>query len=510
MKKAAFLVMIITVISKVIGFVREIVLSYIYGASAITDVYLISQTIPVTVFSFISVGVATGFIPMYNRIKIEEGHLCALRFTSNLSNTLLLLATFVVVIVLIFTQPIVKLFASGFGGETLDLAVNFTRITVFGVYFTSLLNIFAEYLRIHENYVVPALVGFPMNFVIIGSLIASKQTNVYVLAFGSLLAIVSQLIILMPFIRKTGFRYKSVLNLKDEYIRTMFFIALPVIVGASVNEINVLVDRTLASGIAVGGISALNYAGRLNGFVHGLFVASISAVMYPIISKMAAEDDIKGLKSTISEAIFTISLLVVPTTTGAMIFSEEIVWLLFGRGAFTPEAVVMTGNALFCYSIGMLAFGLRNILSRAFYALQDTKTPMISATMAVVLNIILNLILSKYLGISGLALATSISAMVAVGLLFISLRRKIGGFGLKELIRSFIKIFLASVIMGFIALCSFNYLSMKLSQNLALIIAIGIGASVYAILIYFLKIPEIERTLALIKRKLRSKAEHTG
>lgn len=275
MKKAAFLVMIITIISKILGFGREIVLSFVYGASAITDAYLISQTIPVTIFSFISVGIATGFIPMYSRIRKEDGQLNADQFTSKLSNILILFASVIVVFVLVFTRSMVKLFASGFSGGTLELAVNFTRITVFGVYFTALINIFAGYLRVYENYVVPALVGFPMNLVIIGSLFISTKTSVYVIAFGSLLATASQLLLLIPFVRKTGFRYKPILNLKDEHIKTMFFIALPVIAGTSVNEINVLVDRTLASGIAVGGISALNYARRLNGFVQGLLLLQL-------------------------------------------------------------------------------------------------------------------------------------------------------------------------------------------------------------------------------------------
>ncbi len=507
MKKAALLVMVITIISKVLGFGREIILSYVFGASAITDAYLISQTIPIAIFSFISAGIATGFIPMYSRIQKEDGQLSADQFTSNLSNILILLASVIVAIVLVFTQPIVRFFASGFSGKTLELAVNFTRITVFGVYFTALLNIFAGYLRVYENYVVTALAGFPMNLIIISSLLISAKTNVYMIAFGSLLAIASQLLFFIPFIRKAGFRYKPVLNLKDEQIKTMLFIALPVIVGTSVNEINVLVDRTLASGIAVGGISALNYARRLNGFVQGLFVASITTVMFPMISKMAAEDNIKGLKSTISEAISTISLLVVPATIGAMIFSEEIVSLLFGRGAFTLEAIEMTGDALFYYSIGMIAFGLRDILSRAFYALQDTKTPMINAAIAVVLNIILNIIFSKYIGIGGLALATSISAIVGTGMLFITLRRKIGGFGLKELSKSFAKMCFASFIMGFIALGSFNYLKQGLGQNFALIIAIGIGAIVYCVLIYFMGIPVVERTIGLVKGKFKGKLE---
>jgi putative peptidoglycan lipid II flippase len=510
MKKAAFLVMIITIISKVIGFAREIALSYVYGASAITDAYLISQTIPIVIFSFISAGITTGYIPIYSKIQQGDGKLNAARFTSNLSNSLLLLATIIVVFVLLFTQPVVKLFASGFSGETLELAVRFTKISVFGVYFTAVLNIFSGYLRVHEHYLAPALIGFPMNLIIICSLFISTKSNVYVIAFGSLLAIASQFVVLIPFLRKTRYQHQMVVDLMDEYIKQMFLIALPVIIGTSVNEINVLVDRTLASRITVGGISALNYARRLNGFVQGLVVVSLTSVMFPMISKMAAASNINDLKRTINEAMTSMSLLIVPATVGAMIFAEEIVALLFGRGAFTAEAIAMTGNALFYYSIGMIAIGLRDVLSRTFYALQDSKTPMINATIGVVLNIGLNIILSRCLGIGGLALATSISAIVAVGLLFVSLRRKIGGLGLRELSKSLVKIGLASVIMGVIVRSGFNYLRQSLGQNLALIIAIGIGVVIYSILIYSMRIPEVDQTIAAVKRRLRARHDVKG
>jgi putative peptidoglycan lipid II flippase len=282
----------------------------------------------------------------------------------------------------------------------------------------------------------------------------------------------------------------------------MVLIALPIIMGTSVNEINVLVNRTLASGLAVGGISALNYANRLNGFVQGLFVASISTVMYPMISKMAAENNLKGLKGYVSEAISMINLLVIPATIGAMIFSKEIVALLFGRGAFTAEAIDMTANALFYYSLGMIAFGLRDILSRAFYALQDTKTPMINATIGVAINIILNIVLSRFLGIGGLAFATSIAGVVSAILMFVTLRKKLGPFGLKEIIRSFLKISIASVLMGLIAYGSFWLLGQLVSENLALLLAIGVGALTYAVFIYFMKIPEVDRTLDVLKKKI--------
>lgn len=500
MKKAALLVMIITVISKIVGFVREIVLSYVFGASAITDAYLISQTIPLTIFSFISTGIATGFIPIYSKIQQNDGKHYADKFTSNLSNSLLLLATIIVAFVLAFTQPVVKMFASGFSGETLELAVSFTRITVFGVYFTAVLYIFSGYLRVYEHYLAPALIGFPMNLIVICSLFIGAKTNVFVIAFGSLLAIASQLVVLIPFLRRTSYQHQIVVNVKDKYLKEMFLIALPVIIGTSVNEINVLVDRTLASRIAVGGISALNYARRLNGFVQGLVVVSLTSVMFPMISKMAAAENIKDLKQTVNEAMASMSLLIIPATIGAMVFAEEIVALLFGRGAFTAEAITMTGNALFYYSIGMIAFGLRDVLSRAFYALQDSKTPMINATIGVVLNIALNIILSRYMGIGGLALATSISAIVAVVLLFTSLRRKIGGLGLSNLVKSFTKIGLASVIMGVIARGGYNSLTQILGQNLALVIIMGMAVLIYGILVYFMRIPEVDQVIAAVKR----------
>ena len=175
MQRVALTVMVLTVISKALGFAREMVLSYDYGASSITDAYLISQTVPAFVFSFISVGIATGFVPIYSRIVNERGKLEADKFTSNLSNTLVLVAAILVVMVLIFTRPIVKFFASGFTGETLVLAMKLTKISVFGVCFTNLVNIFSAYLRLHGNFSVPALVSFPMNLVIILSVFISAN-----------------------------------------------------------------------------------------------------------------------------------------------------------------------------------------------------------------------------------------------------------------------------------------------------------------------------------------------
>jgi putative peptidoglycan lipid II flippase len=501
-EKKALLLMILTILSKFIGFAREITLSYFYGASNISDAYLISLTIPAVIFSFVGTGIATSYIPMYSSIEKNEGRKLSDRFSNNLINFLILICTLIVLIGVFFTEPIVKLFASGFEGETLQLAVTFTRISIFGVYFTGLCSIFTSYLQIQKNFTVPAFIGFPFNIIIILSIILSSKGNVLLLSIGMLLAIASQLIFLLPFAYKKGYRYAFVLDRKDPSLKQMVYLVLPVILGVSVNQINTLVDRTLASQIAIGGISALNYANRLNLFVQSIFVMSISIVMYPMISKMAAEENMKGLKKTLGEAISSIDLLVIPATIGAMLFAEPVVKFLFGRGAFDSQAISMTSYALFFYSIGMIGFGLREVLSRAFYSLQDTKTPMTNAAIAMVMNIILNFILYKFLGIGGLALATSISAIFCTVLLFISLRKKIGPFGMKNITISFIKILCASLVMGLIAKFSYNTLLTYINANLSLIISIGIGAVTYFIIIYFMKIEEVNTIVNVIKRKM--------
>lgn len=503
MKKTALLLMLLTILSKMLGFARDLILSYFYGASSITDAYLISITIPSVIFGFIGVGIATGYIPMYSKIYNLEGSKKANKYTNNLVNILVVLSTIIFVFGLLFTEPLVKLFASGFEGETLEMAIRFTKITLIGMYFTGLISVFSGFLQIKDNYAIPALMGFPLNFVTIIAIIISSKGNVLILSIGTVIATASQLLLVLPFAYKKGYKYKSVFDLKDKYIKNMVYIALPVIIGVSVNQINVLVDRTLASQVAEGGISALNYANKLNGFVQGIFVLSITTALYPMISKMIAENNMDGLKKSVSEAISGINILVIPATVGAMIFAEQIVRLLFDRGMFDDQAIAMTSSALFFYSFGMIGFGLREVLSRAFYSMQDTKTPAINASIAVVLNIILNIILSKFMGIGGLALATSISAIFGTLLLFISLRKKIGPFGIKNLFISFMKIIGASLVMGLIAKLSFNTMIGMVGQNISLVIAISTGAVVYGVTIYFMKVEEVDLLVGMLKKKLR-------
>lgn len=492
MKKTVVIIMGLSIATKLLGFIRETVLAYFYGASNISDAFLISLTIPDTLFEFIGIGLVTSFIPIYCDIK--KGAKSGMRnyYMNNVTNFLLLLCTSITILVWAFTPQIVRIFAYGFTEETLALGVNFTRITVLGIFFRGVTYIFKGHLQIYNNYIVPELVGVFFSLVMILSIVFSHQYCITILAIGFVLAKTVEFIFVIPFAYKRGYRYKVFLNLHDENLKRMIYLALPGIMGISIDQLNTLIDRTIASKISVGGISALNYAFMLDMFIIGVFVLPIATVLYPKISKMAADGNIKGFKKVLANAINSISLLVIPATIGAVIFAEPIVKLLFGRGAFDGQAVSMTYNALIFYSVGMIGFGLREIFSRAFYSIQDTKTPMINAAIAMAMNIILNIILSKYMGIGGLALATSISAIFCMLLLLISLRKKIGPFEIGKISITFLKILYASLIMGIIAKFSFKYLTTAFGESLSLAAAVGIGAVNYFSIIYLMKIYKFE------------------
>lgn len=502
MKKTVLILMALTIVSKLLGFSRDFTLAYFYGASSISDVYLVSLVVPGLLFGFVAAGISTGYIPMYSKIDHQDGSTEGMDFTNNLLNILFLLCTVIMAIGMIFTEPIIKVFASGFEGETLSNAILFTRISLISIYFTSISYILSGYLELKNSFAISAYTGLPFNFFVILFIYMSYKIDFRLLAIGFVLAKFSQALILLIFAYKKGFAYKPKFNIKDEKIKKMIILAIPVILGASVTQVNVLVDQTIASRIAVGGISALNYASTLNTFVLGVFVLTVITVMYPTISKMASQNNMVQLKDVLSKSINSILLLVIPASIGSMVLAKPIVVFLFGRGAFGDEAISLTTLAFFFYSLGLMGFGLREVLSKVFYSLQDTKTPMINAAFAMTLNIILNLILSRYLGIGGLALATSISAIFCSVLLMYSLRKKIGSYGMKDMTKSFAKILTASMIMGIFSKVLYGFLITTVGLTISLLISVSLSVVVYALIISFMKIEVVDLFLGELKKKL--------
>lgn len=409
MEKTGLILIIVQIVAKVFGFMREVVLSNTYGASNISDAYLIANSLPIEIFGIVSVGVTAGFIPLYNRVEIERGLMEADKFTANLMNLLFVFSLIICVLVIVFARPIVRLFALGFDQETLGLAVGFTQITILGIVFLSMNAVMVPYLNVKHHFVIPSMVGIPASIGIVGGILLSEQISIQMLAIGTLIGFFLQTVLLVPSLSAAGFTHRPILRWSDPFVKSMIMLSIPMIVGTSANQVNFLVDRTIASTLEVGAISALNYASRLNGFAHGLFIFPVITLLYPRLSKLALEKDVDQLNRALHKGMIVISILVVPVTIGGMMLSKEVVSILFMRGAFDERALLMTTAAVSFYLIGIIGLAYKEIFSRVYFSFGNTWLPVRNTLITVGVNIVLNIILSALMGLAGLALATSLS-----------------------------------------------------------------------------------------------------
>ena len=495
-KTTALVLMLIILTSKITGFFRDIVLAQTFGAGEITDAYLTALNIPVVLFDGISAALGTTFIPIYFKIKSSKGQEEVNKFTSNILNIVIIISLIFVLLGVIFAPYIVKIFAVGFKGDVFDLTVNYSKILIFSMVFIAINGLVSSYLVASGNVYISGAITIPFNIFVIIAIIFASVTESYVMVYGTLIAYIAQLLFQLPLLIKKGYKHRLTVNLRDENIRQILFLVIPVFIGSYINQINAVVNRTLASTLDSGSITALNYANKLNMFAVGVIAVAISTIMYPILSKLASEGNKKLFKINISKSINMIVIIMLPIMVVMTTFSTEIVKVLFEEGSFNSHDTYLTSTALFFYSIGILSYGLKELLAKSFYSLQDTKTPVRNATISVVINIVFSIILVNIMGIGGLALASSISATVTTMLLLISLRKKIGKIGFSYILKTFIKGAIASIVMYIIMRIAYNYIfiygsrfALESRKFIAFncFISVILGMSTYLIVVFALK-----------------------
>lgn len=507
--KSTFILILITILSKCFGFIREAILVSVYGASNITDAFITAMNIPSVMFATIASALATTFIPLFFDIKNKEGELNALKFSNNVFNIVIILSIVLASIGFLFAEPIIKVFAMNFKGDQLILATNFAKIMMIGMIFIGLNNILSSWLQIKGNFTIPGIIGIPYNLTIILFIIISSNSNVYIMIIGTVIATIVQFIIQFYVSYKNGFRYSVYINLKDKNIKKMISLIVPVFIGVGVAQLNVVVDKSLASTLGDGMITVLNSANRLDSFVSQIFVANIVTVLYPMLSILSTESDKINFSLAVKKSINSIIILIVPISVVSIFLSEPIVRLVFERGQFNSNDTILTAQSLACYSIGMCAFGIRALLNKIFYSLKDTKTPMKNGMITVFLNILLNVLFISKMGHIGLALATSISSIVCTLLMFKDLKKLINDFGERNIKNTLMKSILVSIFMGILVRLIYKYTVVNtntlsvIGQLLSIIIPVLLGATIYIIGLFILKVDEIKEGYLIILKQVK-------
>ncbi len=503
--KITIIIFLLTILTKIFGAGRDLALSYFYGSTSISDAYILATTLPITIFAFIFEGIGATFIPACAKLKTNEEKN---KLTSNIINIVLLLTLLFVIFIEIFPKFTIKIFASGFGGETLNLAILLTRMSILGVFFSGIVYVFSYYLNYNDSFIVPTLRAIPKDIIVIISIIISAYTKkILPLAIGIPLSLFVELIFLIPSMHKKGYKYKFIIDFKSDVIKYIISWALPIIISTAVADLNTIIDRQFASWFIDGGISSLTYADRtLNVIRTSLFIPIIT-ILFPMFSKKINDGEKEKISKMSSDTISILILIAIPISFGAFYLSNDVIRLLFERGAFDSQATLNTSLCFQYYSLALVGYAITTVTTKLFYALTDMKTPMYISIVGVIANTILNFVFSKIFGLKGLALSTSVSTMLMAIIQYIILNKKIK-FNNKKILKNIFKSFIASVLMTLVIMLLKHYVISEFHYILQLIILTLIGMTIYGLLLIIFKVEDLSKILKLFKKESRANEEN--
>ncbi len=496
----AFLFSLATFFSRILGFVREVVISSVYGLGKTTDAFFLAYTIPNLVRQLLGEGALhNSVIPIYKDVKKLKEERVEKEFL-DVVFTFLLFSLLILSILGILASPwLVKIFAPGFSRNSLVYreAVKILRILFPYMLFISLTAFLNAILNSYEKFFFPALTPMWLNFwMIVFTLSFWKILGIYALAIGVIAGGIFQFLFLFYFIRKRGITFSLNFNFRNEYFKNMVSLMGKAILTVIVTQVNVAIDRIFASFLIVGSTSALYYSNRLMQFPVGVFGIALSSVFFPRISETKSGENQGEFKKYISLGIKSIGIFLIPFSFYLILFSDAVVNLVYKHGVFTAYNAHMTSLALKYYSIGIFFFSVNNLLNKVFYSAKDGKTPVVVNASSVLLNIGLNFLFISFMSYRGLALATSLSAIFNFLLLFFLLFKRGYIEKLRQYIVFFSKIGVVCVIITWITLLFIQ--GNHFWYNF--IIPSFLFFIFYFILLYIIGISEIKIWVSSIKR----------
>ncbi len=499
--KSTFIIMIVSLISRALGFIRDMLIAKNFGAGIYTDAYNIAVSVPEIIFTLVGLAISTAFLPMLSKVKAKKGKKEMYSFANNVINILFIVSLIFFMITSIFSKEIVNIF--GFSEETSLLAIKLLKITLLNLLFLSINACFTSLLQVNEDFVVPSILGLFFNLPMILYLLLFKNYDIVGLTIANVIGNFFRVVVQVPSLLKHGYEYKFLISFKDERLKEIMILIIPVIIGAGANSLNMVVDKYIASYLEVGSVSALDYAQKLIFFINTIITTSVTSVVYPLMANMRHSGDDNGFIKILKKAILYLAILLIPITIGVMIFGKDIVKIVYERGKFTEHAVYITTLALLGYGVGIFFTGIRDILNSTLFSMGKTKITTINGIIGVIINIIFSVILSKYIGIMGVALASAIAMIVTSILLFKSIIKLEKGFIIKDIIKKISIITINSIIMGVIIIIIVISLRNKFNTIVLLLLGTIIGSIIYFILCYIFKIEEVIEIKSLILKKIK-------
>jgi len=512
---AAGVIMIAVFLSRVLGLLRDRLLAGIFSVDEL-GVYFAAFRLPNFIFELLVLGaLSTAFIPVFTNFLVKDDEKKAHRMAASILNLSLIATIILLLPLVIFTRQISYLLVPGFNEAERELMISFTRIMLIGQLVPLMVgNFVTGMLQSYQRFILPSLAPIAYNIgIIIGVLLFAQTLGLYAAVWGVVIGAALYLLIQLPLIIHLGYRHEWKLELDSRGVREVMHLMMPRTFGLAVSQIDTTVDLILASYLGSRSITIFHFAQHLQQLPIGLFGATFAQAALPTLSLEGAKKDLESFKKFLLASMHQILFLVLPASVILIVLRIPVVRLVFGAARFDWPATVYTGMTLSFFAVSIFAQSLVQLFARGFYALYDTRTPVIVGVLSVIINTSMSIILVSvlHLPVWALAISTSVASIVNAALLLILLYRKVNGFDLHLLLVPPLKMVLASIITGI-----FLYVPIKLldrlvfdtTQVLNLLLLTGIaafsGLSVYIFLAWFFDIEEVGTFFKLLQKVKRA------
>ncbi len=504
--KTVGLIMMITLLGKVLGLVRDMLLGHNFGTGMESAAFLTASRIPRTFFDAIfAAAISASFIPVFTERMEQKGQEDAFRLSRCFFTWMGLLTAGMSLIGMVFAEPLVGVLAQGFDAKTAALCAQLLRILFPTVFLTGLAFSMVGVLQSMGEFYIPAALSVASNgIIILYYLLFCRRFGVYGLAWAFLLGWAAQALMQMPWLFRHGFHYRPCF--RHPALKSVFTLMVPVMVSTWIQPVNQLISTRFASFLFEGaGASAMEYANTLYTMIAGILVLSITNVMFPEMSRLSSSGQEDQLGELVGGTLRGMLFLLLPMMVGLMLLSRPIVRLLYEYQSWNTFSTEITARALCFMSLGMVGYGIQNVLSRAFYAQQNGKAPMISGAISIVVNLALCLLLSGSMDVAGLSIATAASSMVSAVLLLIPMLRRYPGVLGKRFWIGILKMLCCTLGMGVVVWLTGRSVALWLQDGmLRRILQVGIptvaGIAAYFILALVLGLEELQALRSRLKR----------
>lgn len=507
--KSTVIISLIAILSKILGLVRESALAAYFGANSDTDAYKIAYSIPGILFVIINAAISQTFIPIYKDYIKNNNENKIKNFLNNVITITGIITILLIIMCMTGSKTIVALMAPGLDYSTTVSTILILQIIMPFSFFIIISNLVSAYLQSHDRFITPALTALPYSIFGIFSIVFFRTYGIRAVAIGSGLSYLFMFLIQLPTLLKLGFKYTFRIDFKDDSLKTLLKLLGPVIISSSFSQVYMIINRILASSLDQGSISALDYANKINTIFYNAFTLSLATVLFPKLAENSNHDE--KFSSFLVKSLRLGIIISLPVTIGLIVLRIPIVKFLFERGEFSSTNTFTTSNALASLSIGIIGVTLCEFLNKAFFALKDTRTPMFNGIIAILLNIAISLLLVNRMGLVGIALGTSFSAIISGLYLLLKLRKKISIINGISLTSIFVKSLLASIIMG---IC-INAVQILIIENICvsiplvnslLDISISVisGILIYLLILFLFRVEEVTSGFKYIRYKILS------